>query len=547
MQKSINFVKMQRKRTYLLFYFVLIVRLISATESHSAISELLLSLNDNIYYKYNDVIKKVDSIRQSIPTDDIDTYSAYFLYFDAYSAYSNSNYEEALSVADRALKTFMWEENSDWEARCLLTMAFTAEALMLDNYAYSYYETTSLLTDDSIIKGIALLGIARSNFRLGKDYSSYQSEGISCLEDTDVPELKLLAKRSYYYLNNDDSSLVSELNQVKNEYVDLGYTLYAAITCKQISYYYRSQEDLILAKEYVNNAIDLVKNTEDSVSVFMSSLYLYYSRILILNDEYSKAIDVVKKSIKLNNSLNIPQNNYYAYQRLSKLNRYYKDYKAADDNSQRAITCQKEINEIKRSSGALLAEILINREYIDRQLNKNRVIHYITLGLFVVGSLVLFRILINHFKRQVEAKNKEVNQLQKDNTVLQNNTLEMLSIVKKLEKAHSSYSASEDFEKRISHDIELSDTLPKDFCDVYRKNISTFSLKNTTLNPAEVRTAVMLAMDIPSKSIAKLLSVENETLKTYRKRIRRKLELEPGEDINKCLKELIYELAENGK
>lgn len=511
----------------------------------SELPKHLLSISDDLYYDYNKAIDKIDSIYDQLNEDQQLEYKPYFFYFNAFKAYKNSDYNHALTYADSSLTYFLWHENDEWEARCVLVMAFTAEALVLDNFAMSYYETASQLSKDKVVKGLSLLGLARSKERLKKNADGIVDKAIHLLESTEIIESHLLARRSYYSFNRKDTNLVSELLKVEQKYLSLGNLMYAATTNKQVSYYYRANEDYNRAKEYAYRAIDQISATRDSNSVFTSSLYLYSSNILLLQNQFDSAKVFIEKAIKINKRLDISQANFYAYQRLSEIFRYREDYKSADQNSQYAIQCQKDINEIKRSGSALLAEVLINREYIDGELTKTKVYQYIRLGLFVVLSLVFFRALINRFRRQVEAKDVEVIKLQEDNTVLQKNALEMLSIVKKLEKESSLLSASEDFEKRLMSDSELSSTLPQDFCNAYQKNISAFSFQHIKLSQAEVRTAVMLAMDIPSKSIVKLQCIEPDTLKTYRKRIRRKLKLEVGTDLNSHLKTLLYDLSKN--
>lgn len=505
----------------------------------------LLAISDDLYYDYNKAIDKIDSIESSLTETARIEFKPYFCYFNAFRAYKSSDYTHALTHADSALTFFLWHENDEWEARCVLTMAFTAEALTLDNYALSYYETASQLSKDNVVKGLSLLGLARSKNKLREDTKDIVKEAIDLLESTNIIESHLLAIRSYFLFNRNDENLVPELLKVEQEYLKLGNLVYAATTNKQLSYYYRSTDDYVNAEKFAIKALDQINMTRDSVSVFSGSLYMYTSNILLIQNRLNKAQNYIEKAIDINNELNINQSNYYAYQRLSELNRHYEDYKSAYQNSQNAINCQIEMYETKRSGSALLAEVLINRDYIDRELNKTKIYQYIRLGLFVVISLVFFRGLINRFRRQVEAKDVEVVKLQEDNTVLQKNAMEMLSIVKKLEKESSLLTASEDFEKRLSKDVELSTTLPKDFCNAYQKNISSFSFEHNKLSQAEVRTAVMLAMEIPSKSIVKLQCIEPDTLKTYRKRIRRKLKLEPGIDLNVHLKTLLYELGKN--
>jgi len=512
-------------------------------DEHEVIQQLL-SISDDLYYNYNNTIVRIDSIKDELTSEEQDRLKPYFDYFESFKAYQNSDFETSLNYADSALTYFLWNENVEWESRCLLILAFTAESLTLDSHAINYYKTSAQLSNNNIVKGGALLGVARSKRRMKEPYENEVKRAIKLFEATEKQELHLLAVRSYYSFYDRDTNLVKDLLEVEEAYENLGYKLYAATANKQISYYYKDIKDYDNADFYAQKAISLMKDSEDSISVFTGSLYLYYGYLLIFQNNLKAAQEYIKASIDINTALGVEQANFYAYQRLSRINRYNNDYKAADTNSQRAIYCQRMLNEIKGSSNALLAEVSLNRNYIDGELRKGKIYHYIRLGLLVVISLVVFRMLITKFRRQVEAKDVEVTKLQSDNTVLAKNTMELLSIVKKLEKESSLLSASEDFERRIMSDLELSSTLPQNFCVAYQKNISTFSFKHPKLTQAEVRTAVMLAMDIPVKSIVKLQCVEPDTIKTYRKRIRRKLELEQGVDLNNKLQELLYDLSQ---
>lgn len=510
------------------------------------INQQLLAISNDLYYDYSNTMDRIDSISKALTAEDQILLKPYFDYFESFRAYKNSEYEKSLTYADSALTYFLWHENVEWEARSLLVLAFTAEALILDNHSINYYETSAKLTNNNIVKGVALLGLARSKRRLKEPYEDEVNIAIKLFEETHKEELHLLAVRSYYSFYTRDSNLVKDLTEVEEAYQNLNNNLYAATANKQISYYYKDIKDYEKAIFHAEKAMSLIENSRDSISVFMGSMYLYYSYLLIFQDKQDETQRYIEASIDINSTLGLDQSNFYAYQRLSRINRFNEDYKAADDNSQRAIYCQRKMNESKGSSNALLAEVSLNREYIDHELRKGKTYHYIRLGLLVVISLVVFRTIISRFRRQVKAKDVEVNKLQEDNTVLAKNTIELLSIVKKLEKESDLISASEDFERRIMNDVELSSTLPQNFCMAYQKNISTFSFKHPKLTQAEVRTAVMLAMEIPAKSIVKLQCVEPNTIKTYRKRIRRKLELQQGVDLNLKLQELLYDLSHAG-
>lgn len=531
-------------RNLVLIFSLLLISLISvhAKSSKDLIAEID-DLSNGIYYNTEAVIDSFYRIYEDINELKQKKLIAYSYYFDAYKAYSQSDYQKSISLSDSALQCFIWKRNKEWESKSLLLLAFSSEALLIDDYALDYYETCNVLSQDYGLKGLSKLGIARSRKRLSMLYQDDLDCGIELLNKTGKREFELLALRSYYWFNRTDATLDTALENVANEYIQLNLPLHASSTKKLISYYYKSIGEYKKANKYADQSVRILSTTKDSTSVFFGSLLLYRSSLLFMNGNDSLALKDVKKSIVIHSNLGLKHQNYYAFQDLSEYYRGNNQFQLADSYSQLAIMADKKIDLIKRSSNATLAKILINRTYVERQLARNKKMFYVKLVVVLILVLIFIKYLISKFRHRIKIKDVEVVELQKNNLKLNNVYIELLSIVKKLEKESSLSKASKDFEKRIAKDSELSSSLSENFCSDYQKSICNFAFQHPKLTESEVRTAVMIAMNLPFQSILKLLCIEADTLKTYRKRIRKKMCLKPEDKLNDHLKHMLYEMS----
>lgn len=520
-------------------YIIITISLVCLQVNAVSKQEIFTEIYDNIFYHTNEAHRQLDSLQSTFTVEDSIAYKPYCNTISAFTAYKEGQFSLALDLADSALSYFLWNENKEWQARSILVLAFTAEALGLDSEAVDYYEVAVSMFSDPALKGFSMLGNARCCKWLGKEWLQSMNSGINQLLLTNQKEHVLYANSIPYWFDKSLPNMIENLDSIAVEYIKLKMWVNASSTYKLISQHYRSKKDYDLALEYCTKSFECISKENSNVCLYSASIYSNFAAIYTELGLSGKSVECIQKAIDTYLLGDVKLSLYYPYKELNQIYTNLGDYKQANYSAQQALESYILMSEIKKSSAAQLAEILINREYIEDQLTKIKHKQFIKYCIFILLSIVFVSIIGIKFFDKKKYYLKLINSLKRDNEMLQLEKRELIVLIDKMDTEEEVKKIMVKLKNIVLEDPELDATLPGYFYNNYHKSLVKLKAIHPSLSEAEVRSAVMLAMDLPSSTISNLLCIQPESVKKYRNRIRKKIKLDSKVDLGQHLKIII--------
>ena len=518
----------------------LILLLLLITLSHfSAFSvscrynkQVLSDISDDLYYSYSTALLDLDSVRMSYSDSEIEQCSPYLDYIDGFIAFRKDDYYSAFDLSNKALYYFITKGDKEWEGKCLLLVGFIAEKMSLNEEALEAYQEAVLVCKSNQNKGLAYLGVARSQKRLFLEWNSTLRSGLALLEKTGKRELQLVKLQSPYWFYPDSINLPSDLIPVANEYEELEMFNNAGVTLKVIANFYNKIDSAQLANTYINKAL-LNFNKDVNVSLLSRASAVYVKgQIEQKSGDLAFAENLFLTSISLLDSAGHNQCNFNVYRNLFRQDTLSGDMDGAVVNLIAALNCKHKMGKIKiewsQKIGVFLRDRseLINEILMVRKRNNKRVLFLLT-----IVSLILSYYIFNLWlrKRKAEINYRTIKSLMQD------------SLLEVKQKQVSKYIKTSKSEIDIKVDKHL---FSKPELVSYVKDNSLNMLlhienKMSHLTEREKKCTSLIALGCSNKDLEDLLSVKSDTIRTYRSRIRAKLEIE---DRHKDLKSEILRL-----
>jgi DNA-binding CsgD family transcriptional regulator/tetratricopeptide (TPR) repeat protein len=240
----------------------------------------------------------------------------------------------------------------------------------------------------------------------------------------------------------------------------------------------------------------------------------------ILLENYDVAISYFEAGLTLSQKLNVREWIKNAYQGLKEIYAIREDYKKAYEYQELYMEIKDEIFNLEKSKK--IEEIHTKYEVEKKELNNKRL------------------------RQEMKLKNKELITLAK-NTARHRKIINTLKKQLLIEGLGEQNKSKEDLEKKISKKMikqikaVLKDqknwTIFKEQYDKIHNNfLQTLIDQFPGLTRQELKVCALTFLELSSKEIAGILFVEARTIKIYRNRIRKKLQLPPRTEIYPFLK-----------
>jgi len=146
--------------------------------------------------------------------------------------------------------------------------------------------------------------------------------------------------------------------------------------------------------------------------------------------------------------------------------------------------------------------------------------------------------LVDYYKETVNLKNREL--VSTAVNIMQNNEFN-LKVLDEINKLNTEYGVrNRKLEKKLqslSHEVSLKIKGESwNHFETYFKNVHPSFFKNLTeqfpdLTPAEIKLAAFLRLNLSTKEIASITFLSNESIKTARSRLRKRLQLSPDDNL----------------
>lgn len=481
--------------------------------------DILSEVSNGLFYNYDEAKSTLDSLRDVFSDHEVADYQHYFSYCDAFCYFLEHKYEDAFVLSNGALFSFINSKDKEWEARCLLLIAFIAEKNRLTDEALEAYSEAVLAAESNQILGLAYLGLARCQKRKGGDWSHSYMSGVDYLKLTKSCELGLYHKQVVFWFYPDSSSLPEVSEGIGESYEDLGYYEKAAASYKLISSYYLKLNCNSLADSFINRSLNQLKRKEQYSQVSLSSSLFVKARVQLAMGDSMKAYENFRRSTRIYTSIGQEQQNYHIYSYLIGLDTVKGNFQNALYYSNMSLKSYRSMSALKTKWAREITIVLADRQVLIKALlaykksTTRGVVCFFVLFL-MISIAVIIRVILR--RRAAEESLLAVKALMKD------------SIMEVKKKRFSKYveNTSTELEmqvnKHLSGNKDLLENIKKDSVDM----ILLIERHMPLLSDREKKCASLIAMGCANKDIAELLSIKADSVKTYRGRIRKKLNME---------------------
>ncbi len=454
--------------------------------------------------------------------------------------WSQGNHLDAIKHLNEALKQNKNLNNLEGTANCTLNLAMVYAALQEDEKALSMY-------DDAITQFTALNLDGRIATTFTKIASIY------------IKQDRLYDAKEY-------------LTNALKMHTDANFTYGIAEAHNRLGILYVKQGEKEQAYYHIEKSIIYGRKVNDTDG--MTSNLIQYGKLLMLDHKFDAAEQHLVLAIKRAKENNLKRYELEAYQELKTLKRlegkpeealeYYDKYVSLKDsifNSEKTmrISALEFNNQIEANEKAL--ELLAEKERSNNFVKWSLIIGLVTLMFFTIFYFLNFK------KRIAQSRELQITKEEFTKTELENAKLRQQELKQKLDyrnKELTSYTLnfvqkSELFQQLKEKIESLKTATPKQhdtiirelnrvikqhvnidrnwedfkryFEDVHTGFNEKLKAKHPNLSTNDLRICALTRLNLNIKESATILGITPESVKTARYRLRKKLNLEPNEEL----------------
>ena len=504
----------------------------------STIYEMSRDLGDHFVFTAD----RIDSLKATLSDLEVEESAAYFNYTDAYVAFMKGDFNKTLRLSEKALEHFLYNEQNEWAARCLLLIGNTASAKRLIPEAIRAYRRVVEFSDDPYNLSSAYLNLAKNLNSLKRDWhESFRLAEHYCHLTGDKSRA-LNIQLVTYWLHPDSVRMVVDLPILAKKFNTLGHYSREADAYKCLVMFYSNKGEHKAALAYVNKSIAAYNKEECPSKVLLSSVFYFKGQVLLALGEHQAAYLEFNKALAINNSGGYKGGNYQIYLTMYSYEYGLENYKDAcfflriANKSFEYLSNDKLVHYHKMTT--IFSKIkLIHEELKDIKAQAIRRTVRTSIGLIFLFTLVF--IWMRSKKRYFEKRSVD---MESKNTKLKEETGELLLRSNQNQLTSKIIKSQSVVERKMAKFLSENEIMPDIIKEKYAETMLCFDVKLPMLSDTEKRYAVMIALDIPYKSISEILSVKPQTVAQYRNRLRKKLGIVNTEtELNTYLKTFLEE------
>jgi len=352
----------------------------------------------------------------------------------------------------------------------------------------------------------------------------------------------------------------------------LNYTMGIANSLNNIGRVYMQQKQYKEALDYLNRALRINKNRDrDLTSIIQENL----TKVYLSSGRYDSALVHAKETLLLSKDFGTKLGEKVAYKLLAEIYNKRGEYEKAYANQQKLMAVKdsilnakkaKQINELQTKYETAQKEkeiVLLQKKQEQQALLRNASLAGLIL-IVIIGILVYNSQRLKMKKNRIELENTRLKEekLERDlefkNKQLTTHTLHLVqkneamkdlkeridfirrndqrNIPKKLQKLQNlvdySFNLDKDWEQFQLYFDELHDG----FFDLLKEHYPN-------LTPNELRLSALVKLNLSIKETATILGITPNSVKTARYRLRKKLDIETGENLSEFMMELEKEVG----
>ncbi len=507
---------------FILFYLAFFPS-VYAKKADDFIIKKIESVNNVAMSDYQEAVNRLDSIEMFLTMEQSENFQPYLNLSYALLAYKKANYVRSLRLTDEALESFLYMENKEWVARCLINIGNIAEITRLIPEAVNAFTMALDYSVDPHTVGSAHLGLARNKRRMKREWKQDLQEGVDIYKSLGDNELQLYAQMVIYWFYQDSSDMTVVLPEIAKEYNEIGRHYMEADAYKCLVFHYDRINKMDSALLFVDKCIAANREEYPIAYSFLASAHHLKGKLLLKQDKYDEAMEEFNVAIGFYKDLLLRGNNYLLYQYLYDYEMAQGNYKKASEYSKELVFCFKAYSNMRVERYEQMSKLFTKITFITNEL-ENMKVHsrYITLIVALFVALV-FMILLWWMRSQKLHYKRKSFDMEVSNVRLREETGALLKKTKHNIFTNELSKTMSDFERKAERYLEENKDLPQILKDKYAETFLLCGARFPELSESEKRYAVMFVLDIKTKTIAELFNVQNATVAQYRNRIRKKL------------------------
>lgn len=507
-------------RAHSIFIFLLFILLTGCKRENSLSEDAMLiqldSIEEILYFYPIMAENTLDSLNNhySIPSNE--KYRGQLAYLNGLLAFYKGEIDSSLAFIDISYVNFVEQKDPIGQGKCQLLLAWIAEK---SNYweqaKIHYYQSIELMDNVSCMEtGWAYLGLFRCKTFLNEQVGDELQVGKEIMYETGEIECTLYAEQMDCFAKFRAPDVTERLNTVASKYLELGLNNKAGSAYKILAKHFVYVNQFDSAGFYIDKSLQYLNSNYPGTSLipaanqFKASVYFY-------KKDYQNARLYCNKAIELYDEYGRKINKYHALRLLHRIDKVNGDYVAAYKHILEEKKIYDQTRKREKQRMAQIAEVDANVSGIKEELAQvaySKRVNTLSLSCVVLFVLLVFVLVYFRFKIN-ERKLREKQQI-------------MSSLLLGLgEKRHLLKRLRLKTDDLPTVPIDSIDS-PESFDQCFTETILHFGQKFSELSQQELRYAVMIGMGIPNTIIAEINSVQPNTIRKVKQRIRNKIQLD---------------------
>lgn len=511
------------KRTILLTISFIFIFSLYSRDMDEGTAMLFNDVAKYIVDDYTQGVVLLDSIESAFSEDDFELYKSHLDYVHGCVALRRGDYDKAFYFLDNALREFMLAQDDDWTSKCLFKLGVTAEVTLLISEAIRFYQLSMDSSVSPRIYAMAQLGLVMNKKRLNQewkqDFEDFH-ENIIILGDD---ELLLYSKFIPFWLDPKDPTIVSIMPDIIVRYKELNNNYRVADCYKCFAMYYNTLNQPDSVVRYCSLNIDYILKDNAPHDVLLASSLFLRSQAFFALGINEQGVQDITKSISIYKSINHLGSLYYIYKYLSKLGEDAGNFTDATFYLKNALVYKNGYDNYKLNRSVSMSELFLNINVINEEIIQVQKLANRRIILLIILVILVFFAILTWFVSRKRAMQSQYVFMENRNAKLIVETGDLLDKVGKSRIKTSVLEHQNDIEHKVDRFLKDNVDLSASLKEHYAEAILCFSTKLPSLSDSEKRYAAMIALGVPYKVIAQLLSVQPTTVSQYRNRIRKKI------------------------
>ncbi|MDE5417943.1 hypothetical protein L3049_07975 [Labilibaculum sp. DW002] len=512
------------KNIFAILFTCLLLVIGKDSNCQNQIENQISIIEDKLYFHPAEGEMMLEDLISKTGKDEFEKYYGQVNFLFGLLAYKKAEQDNAIDYLEKALITFVNNENELYQGKAQLILGWLAERIgYWQQSKIHYYKVIDLVNKkNKREQGLAYLGLARCKNYLREAKGNDLQKGTGLLNSMEVKEYSLYAEFLNLLIKKSNNETPGKLLNIADEYEKLDLYTNAASVYKVLAQHSKKLREWNVAHNYLDKALGLAISDYPSTSL-LPSLFQLKGLVYFYQGDYEDARLSLNKSLTLSEEYNQDFSKYYAYKALCRIDTLMGDYKSGFTHLVKANENHRSNDRKAEKQLARLMETSLNLITLEEE-NTRLKSQTKNILLMLLGAVVVLFFSFSIIGLKFKLKNKEKLEKAKEKK------LALQSLLVGLGEKRSLLGYKEnalELQKRMDTNSLFHD----DFEECYPESINKIESAYPQLTRSDARYAVMFSLKLPDDVIAEIKNVNPDSIRKTKFRMRKKLSLETGCDL----------------